>query len=72
METIRILISQAAHFNWLIYQMDVKAASLNGVLEEEIYVTQPPRYIKAGEESNVLKLRKALYGLKQVNLEHTY
>ena len=65
METIRLLISQAAQFKWPIYQMDVKSAFLNGVLEEEVYVEQPPGYVKAGKEGKVLKLRKALYGLKQ-------
>ena len=65
METIRLLISKAAQNRWPIYQMDVKSAFLNGVLEEEIYVEQPPGYMKAGKESKVLKLKKALYGLKQ-------
>ncbi|GKA62900.1 retrovirus-related pol polyprotein from transposon TNT 1-94 [Tanacetum coccineum] len=34
METIRLLISQAAQNGWKIYQMDVKFASLNSVLDE--------------------------------------
>ena len=65
METIRLLIFQAAKFKWLIVQMDVKSAFLNGVLEEEVYLEQPPRNMKIGEEKKVLKLKKALYGLKQ-------
>lgn len=65
METIRLLISQAAQFRWPIFQMDVKSAFLNGVLEEEVYIEQPPGYMKIGEEKKVLKLKKALYGLKQ-------
>jgi len=35
------------------------------VLEEEIYIEQPPGYVKIKEEKKVLKLKKALYGLKQ-------
>jgi Reverse transcriptase (RNA-dependent DNA polymerase) len=45
--------------------MDIKSAFLNGVLEENVYIEQPPRYMKVGEEKKVLKLKKALYGLKQ-------
>lgn len=35
------------------------------MLEEEVYVEQPPGYMKPGKENKVLKLKKALYGLKQ-------
>jgi Reverse transcriptase (RNA-dependent DNA polymerase) len=65
METIRLLISQAAQFKLPIFQMDVKSTFLNGVLEEDIYIEQAPGYMKVGEEKKVLKLKKALYGLKQ-------
>jgi Reverse transcriptase (RNA-dependent DNA polymerase) len=44
--------------------MDVKSEFLNGVLEEDVYIEQPPGYMKVGEEKKVLKLKKALYGLK--------
>lgn len=65
MDTIRLLIAQGAQQRWPIHQMDVKSAFLNGTLEEEVYVEQPPGYAKAGKEHLVLRLRKALYGLKQ-------
>ncbi|KAK8525370.1 hypothetical protein V6N12_014065 [Hibiscus sabdariffa] len=42
METIRLLISQAAQFKWSIFQMDAKSAFFNGVLEEDVYIEQPP------------------------------
>ncbi|GJU58201.1 retrovirus-related pol polyprotein from transposon TNT 1-94 [Tanacetum coccineum] len=51
METIRLLISQAAQMKWQIYQMDVKSAFLNGVLEEEVYVEQPSGFMKVGKET---------------------
>jgi Reverse transcriptase (RNA-dependent DNA polymerase) len=50
MKTIRLLISQAAQFKWPVYQMDVKLAFLNGVLEEEVYVEKPPGYMKVREK----------------------
>uniref|UniRef100_A0A8R7U001 Reverse transcriptase Ty1/copia-type domain-containing protein n=1 Tax=Triticum urartu TaxID=4572 RepID=A0A8R7U001_TRIUA len=65
MESVRLLIALAAHNCWKLHHMDVKSAFLNGELEEEVYVKQPPGYVKQGAEHKVLKLHKALYGLKQ-------
>jgi hypothetical protein len=63
--TIHILLSLAASHGLLVHQMDVKTAFLNGELEEEIYMTQPDRFIVKGQEDKVCKLMKSLYGLKQ-------
>ena len=49
----------------IVHQMDAVTAFLNGVLDEEIYMEQPPGYIKLGEEQLVCKLKRSLYGLKQ-------
>jgi hypothetical protein len=45
--------------------MDVKGALLNGFLEEEAYVKEPPGFVSDEFPHRVYKLRKALYGLKQ-------
>ena len=45
--------------------MDVKFAFLNGILEEEVYVTQPPGFEAKDASHKVFKLKKALHGLKQ-------
>ena len=45
--------------------MDVKFAFLNGFIEEEIYVKQPPGFENLKFPNRVYKLQKALYGLKQ-------
>lgn len=64
-DTIRLVISLAAQNSWPIFQLDVKSAFLHGELKEHVFVTQPPGYVKTGEEYKVYKLKKALYGLKQ-------
>lgn len=49
-DTVRMIISLAAQNYWKIYQMDVKSAFLNSVLEEEVYIEQLVGYVKEGEE----------------------
>nr|GEW09948.1 retrovirus-related Pol polyprotein from transposon TNT 1-94 [Tanacetum cinerariifolium] len=64
LEAIRIFLAYAAHKNMVVYQMDVKTAFLNGNLREEVYVSQPDRFVDQDNPSHVYKLKKALYGLK--------
>ncbi|GKB33219.1 copia protein [Tanacetum coccineum] len=45
--------------------MDVKSAFLNGFINEEVYVAQPPGFIDFAKPNYVYRLKKALYGLKQ-------
>ena len=37
LEFIRILLTIASHLNFKLYQMDIKSAFLNGMLQEEVY-----------------------------------
>ena len=64
-EAIRLLIAFASHMEFTLYQMDVKSAFLNGLLQEEVFVKQPPGYENNDFPDHVYKLDKALYGLKQ-------
>jgi hypothetical protein len=41
LEAIRILLAFVASKGIKLYQMDVKSAFLNGVIQEEVYVRQP-------------------------------
>jgi hypothetical protein len=45
--------------------MDVKSAFLNGSINEEVYVEQPPGFKDSEYPNHVYKLSKALYGFKQ-------
>lgn len=65
LDTIRLLLAIPAHKGWKVYQLDVKSAFLNGILEEEIYVAQPEGFSMKGKEDDVFLLKRALYGLKQ-------
>jgi hypothetical protein len=64
-EAIRMLLAYAALKEFKLYQMDVKSAFLNGYIEEEVYVRQPPDFENPKYPNHVYKLHKALYRLKQ-------
>jgi hypothetical protein len=64
LEAIRILLTCACAHNIKLYQMDVKSAFLNGYINEEVYVKQPPSFEDDKKPDHVYKLKKALYGLK--------
>ncbi|GJZ94995.1 UBN2 domain-containing protein [Tanacetum coccineum] len=42
---IRILLAYACALDFKLFQMDVKSAFLNGFINEEVYVAQPPGFI---------------------------
>lgn len=65
LEAIRLFLAYAAHMDFKLYQMDVKSAFLNGNLQEEVYVKQPPGFVDPKLPNHVFRLNKALYGLKQ-------
>ncbi|GJY36819.1 retrovirus-related pol polyprotein from transposon TNT 1-94 [Tanacetum coccineum] len=65
LEAVRIFLAFAAHMNMIVYQMDVKTTFLNGILREEVYVSQPDEFVDPDHPNHVYRLKKALYGLKQ-------
>nr|GEU98968.1 retrovirus-related Pol polyprotein from transposon TNT 1-94 [Tanacetum cinerariifolium] len=65
LEAIRIILAYVAYMGFMVYQMDVKSAFLNGKFLEEVYVHQPPGFESSQFPNHMCKLDKALYGLKQ-------
>ncbi|GKG01688.1 retrovirus-related pol polyprotein from transposon TNT 1-94, partial [Tanacetum coccineum] len=65
LDAIRVFLAYAAHMNMIVYQMDVKTAFLNGILREEVYVSQSDGFVDQDNPNHVYKFKKALYGLKQ-------
>ena len=64
MNTVRVLLSLAANYQWSLQQFDVKNAFLHGDLDEEVYMETPPGFSTNFRINSVYKLKKALYGLK--------
>jgi hypothetical protein len=65
LEAISILLDFSVAKGLKLHQMDVKSVFSNGVLEEVVYVREPPGFEIEKFPHRVYKLRKGLYGLKQ-------
>jgi len=66
---LRILLSAITHRKMFVWQLDIKTASLHGVLEPDLdlYCYQPEGFKELGPDGSplVCKLIKSLYELKQ-------
>ena len=65
--TLRMLLSVFAVEDLKTKHKDIKCAFLNGVLDEEVYMVQPPMFNDGS--GRFWRLTKALYGLKQAARE---
>ena len=57
------MLSFCCQSGFLIEQMDVVTAFLNGIVRWEVYVSQPKSYNDGSNK--ICKLAKALYGLRE-------
>ena len=58
LKSIRILLAIESHLNFKLYQMDVKSAFFNEMLQEEVYVEQPKGFVDPHRPDDVYKLRE--------------
>nr|GEV52886.1 copia protein [Tanacetum cinerariifolium] len=49
----------------LVEEEAIESAFLNGFINKEVYVAQPPRFIDFAKPNHVYRLKKALYRLKE-------
>ena len=66
-DSLRIIMTLVAHFDFDLHQMDVKTTFLNSNLEEEVNMKQPEGFSSREGEHLVCKLNKSIYGLKQAS-----
>nr|GEX13798.1 retrovirus-related Pol polyprotein from transposon TNT 1-94 [Tanacetum cinerariifolium] len=64
-EAIRLFLAYASFMGFMVYQMNVKSAFLYRIVEEEVYVCQPPGFKDPDHPDKVYKVVKALYFLHQ-------
>ena len=62
--TVRIVLSLAIMNKWMISQVDVNNAFLNGELTKDVYMCQPEGFVVLQRLNFMCKLKNALYGLK--------
>jgi hypothetical protein len=63
--TIHLVLSIIVCQGWSLCQLDVHNTFLHNVLEEDVYMKQPPGFEDSCHPSYHCKLDKAIYGLKQ-------
>jgi histone deacetylase 1/2 len=63
--TVWLVLSIAVSRGCCLRQFDVQNSFLHGILEEEVYMKQPPEFEDKDKPHYVCRLDKALYGLKQ-------
>ncbi|GJY13405.1 retrovirus-related pol polyprotein from transposon TNT 1-94 [Tanacetum coccineum] len=58
LDAIRIFLTFVAHMNMIVYQMDVKTTFLNGILREEVYVSQLDGFVDQDNMNHVNSLKE--------------
>ncbi len=65
MISMRVVLVIVAHKGLAVEQLDVNFAYLHGLMDTEVYITQPPGFKDLNNAKKVCLLNKGLYGIKQ-------
>ena len=63
--TVMVVLSITIMNNWILKQIDVNNAFLNGILDEEVYMAHAEGFVNSQKPQHICKLKKAIYRLKQ-------
>ncbi|GJY07903.1 retrovirus-related pol polyprotein from transposon TNT 1-94 [Tanacetum coccineum] len=72
LEAVRMFIAFATHKNITIFQMDVKTKFLNGLLKEEVYVSQKGLSIQISQTTSTEHVEKGIVELYFVGTEYQH
>jgi hypothetical protein len=61
-KSIRVFLTIACHYDYKIWQINIKTTFFNGNLSENIYISQLEEFIVRGQEHIVYKLKRSIYG----------
>lgn len=62
--TIRLILSMVVTNNWKLRQLDISNAFLHDILEENVYMRQPPEFKDNTHPNYMCNLQKSIYGLR--------
>ena len=60
-----MVLTIALSRGWSVRKLDINNVFLNGILQEEVFMSQPQGFVDEKHLEYVCRLHKALYGLKQ-------
>ncbi len=65
MTSMQVVLAIAVHEGFVVEQLDINSAYLNGFIDTEVYISQPLGYQDPQNATKICHLNKGLYGIKQ-------